>query len=315
MRRRSITSLLPGLMVMVLASAISGAAPQEGAAQSSPRIAEAICADPVVSDAEFPDSMAELTIPSGANRMSGVLYIAQGKNPHPTVLLLAGFPGNETNADLAQIIRRSGWNVLLFHYRGSWGSEGAYSWSNAVEDVASAVRFLREEKNASQYRTDPRRLVLVGYSLGGWVALMAAARDPSVRSVASISGVNLGGFGKAAKDPKVAAGSAAYLDGAMLPLRVRGASGEALVREMVAQAEEYDLLNQVDPLCSKSVLLLGGKRDKDIPIDQHHVPLVKAFQEKGAKRVSQVVIDTDHAYSDHRIALAEALLSWLEEQR
>lgn len=47
------------------------------------------------------------------------MYMAAGAGPHPTVLLLHGLPGNEQNVDLAQSIRRAGWNVLTLHYRGS----------------------------------------------------------------------------------------------------------------------------------------------------------------------------------------------------
>jgi pimeloyl-ACP methyl ester carboxylesterase len=53
--------------------------------------------------------------------LNAVLYIAAGEGPHPNVLLLHGLPGNEQNIDLAQSMRRAGWNVLTFHYRGSWG--------------------------------------------------------------------------------------------------------------------------------------------------------------------------------------------------
>ncbi|MFD3266336.1 hypothetical protein [Phenylobacterium ferrooxidans] len=32
--------------------------------------------------------------------------------------------GNEKNLDLAQAVRRAGWNAAAFNYRGSWGSPG-----------------------------------------------------------------------------------------------------------------------------------------------------------------------------------------------
>ncbi|MDO8912512.1 MAG: hypothetical protein Q8N10_08825 [Phenylobacterium sp.] len=32
--------------------------------------------------------------------------------------------GNEKNLDLAQAVRRAGWNAVTFNYRGSWGSPG-----------------------------------------------------------------------------------------------------------------------------------------------------------------------------------------------
>jgi len=37
--------------------------------------------------------------------------------------LLHGLPGYESSGDLAQSIRRAGWNVVFFHYRGTWGTK------------------------------------------------------------------------------------------------------------------------------------------------------------------------------------------------
>ena len=56
-----------------------------------------------------------------------------------TVVLLHGLPGNEQNLDLAQAIRRAGWNVLTLHYRGAWGSPGQFSLQHVLEDADAAV--------------------------------------------------------------------------------------------------------------------------------------------------------------------------------
>jgi len=49
-------------------------------------------------------------------------------------------PGFEQNGDLGQTLRRSGWNVLIFHYRGAWGSGGTFSFANCLEDVQAVRR-------------------------------------------------------------------------------------------------------------------------------------------------------------------------------
>ena len=99
--------------------------------------------------------------------MNGLFYLAGGLGPHPTIVLLHGFPGNEQNLDLAQAIRRAGWNVLTMHYRGSWGSPGVFSIAHVLEDVDAAVAFVREPEVATKYGIDTRRIVLGGHSMGG----------------------------------------------------------------------------------------------------------------------------------------------------
>jgi hypothetical protein len=44
----------------------------------------------------------------------------------------------------------------------------------------------------------------------------------------------------------------------------------------------------------------------------HHAPVVAALRAAGAGRLREEVFDADHAFSDHRVALARAVLDWLE---
>jgi hypothetical protein len=59
------------------------------------------------------------------------------------------------------------------------------------------------------------------------------------------------------------------------------------------------------------VLLVAGQRDSGVVPFVHHTPLVNAFQAAGATRLTEVWLDSDHAFSDKRIALAQTLLDWL----
>src|SRR5207247_5808074 len=98
--------------------------------------------------------------------LNGVVYVAQGRGAHATVVFLHGFPGDQKNADLAQAVRRAGFNALVFHYRGAWGSPGTYSYSHVLEDVTAALTWLRDPTTVDSMRIDPKRLILVGHSLG-----------------------------------------------------------------------------------------------------------------------------------------------------
>src|SRR4051795_12640090 len=125
-------------------------------------------------DAKFPAHNQQLLIPSHGVGMNAVLFEASGKGPHPTVILMHGLPGNERNLDLAQAIRRVGWDVLAFTYRGAWGSPGDFSISNAMEDTRAALEFARSGAGA-KLGIDKSHIVLAGHSMGGSTAAMAAA--------------------------------------------------------------------------------------------------------------------------------------------
>jgi hypothetical protein len=107
----------------------------------------------VVNSAElFPASSTELTFTANGQRMSGLIYQAAGKGVHPTALLLHGYPGNEKNLDVAQALRSEGWNVVFFHYRGSWGSEGEFSFINAEQDVQTVLAYISDPKKCYQVK-------------------------------------------------------------------------------------------------------------------------------------------------------------------
>ncbi len=74
-------------------------------------------------DTANPASMVEITEPSHDVQLLGVLYTAAGARPHatchmPHAIIYHGFPGYAQNLDLAQVLRRAGYNVLAVHYRG-----------------------------------------------------------------------------------------------------------------------------------------------------------------------------------------------------
>src|SRR3989454_12059001 len=111
--------------------------------------------------------MRAVLIPSAGVHLNGVVYVAQGRGAHATVVFLHGFPGDEKNADLAQAVRRAGFNALVFYYRGAWGSPGIYSYSHVLEDVTAALIWLPGPATAESMRGEPERLVLVGHRFGG----------------------------------------------------------------------------------------------------------------------------------------------------
>ena len=259
----------------------------------------AVVADPP-SDAKFPPRLAGITVPSHGVDMDATFYLAGGAGPHGTVLLLHGLPGYENNADLAQSIRRAGWNVLIFHYRGTWGTAGTFSQSSAIEDTAEAVRFLRT--NAAEYHSDPQRLVVVGHSLGGFLAGYEASYDPDITAVAMIAAINLG---RVNADPKERETRLKRWETQLHP--VRGTSATELFAEAERHAKDWDYLQWAQKLSTRPILLVEAD-------DQNHVDmeaLATALRQKNAVALNHVAVPTDHGFSDHRIALQTIVVEWL----
>jgi len=271
-------------------------------------IPKAVITDPEPDKAN-PATMQVAAIQSHGSKMNGVLYLAAGAGPHPTLLFLHGLPGNEQNLDLAQAVRRAGWNVLTMHYRGSWGSEGAFSFTHATEDALAALAWLRDPANAARARIDATRLAVAGHSMGGWLAAYAGAKDPGLVGVALISAWNLGAEAarsKAGGDK----GRAAFVQGMAENMEsLAGCTPESLSDDAFEHAEAWAFPGYAEKLANRPLLLISSE-DGNGPAS---AALSAAARKAGAKAVEEVTMTTDHSYSDHRIALQAAVVVWLEK--
>lgn len=297
--------MLPRLLLLTLT--LTFALPATLLAQQPP---SAVIADPTP-DAAHPPSMDSFQIPSHGQRLNAFMYIAAGPGVHPTVILLHGFPGNERNLDLAQAIRRAGWNVLYFDYRGSWGTSGSFSFNNSMQDTEAAIAYLREPAIAVRLHTDPANIVLIGHSMGGMIAAYTGAHNSSIRAIGLISAANMAsGHLSVAKpgEPASVATLAANLEKAGLsPLA--GCTSQSLAQELLANTARWDFTSFAPLLNPRPILIITS--------DDHLAPpndlLAANLRSLHDPHLTTVHLATDHSYSGQRVALATAVINWLNQ--
>jgi acetyl esterase/lipase len=106
------------------------------------------------------------------------LFLPKSKAPHPVVVLLHGgcflkqFEGLAQTSAIAADLAARGFAVWNVEYR-KLGEAGA-GYPGTFQDVGTAIDRLREA--APAYGLDLRRVVAVGHSAGGHLALWAASR-------------------------------------------------------------------------------------------------------------------------------------------
>ena len=236
-----------------------------------------------------------ITFDSDGHRLVGVAYLARGDEPKPTALLLHGCPGLEKNLDLAVVLRDRGWNAMVFHYRGCWGSAGRYDLRTIGRDVRAAVDHLQAGGCPG---VDPGRIAVVGHSLGGWAAILAAAADERLRAV-------------------VTCGAPAGLGALQL-------TSDALDREMIrflattpaeflTQRDEVgtrpgplDLVASISP---RPLLVIHGSEDEWVGADQGRLLYERAEEPRRYVEIK----GANHAFAWHRAALRDLITEWLDE--
>lgn len=242
--------------------------------------------------------------------MNAVFFLAAGEGPKPTVLLMHGLPGNERNLDLAQAMRRAGWNVLTFTYRGAWGSTGTFSIGNAVEDTRAALEYVRRPDIAATYGVDTTRIVLAGHSMGGFAAAMTGADDPAIAGIVLLDAANLGAMAAQVRPHGAAARTAAIASFDDLGHALVGATAETLVDEIIASPDSWNLTTHAEALARHPTLLVYATHG----IADDNRALAAAIEAQPGAHLQVMPLESDHAFADHRIALSVAVVDWLHSQ-
>jgi pimeloyl-ACP methyl ester carboxylesterase len=292
-------------LAKVAAALIVAITPVAASTAAPPHLIASTIVDPA-RDPQFPARNRQLVIRSGGSDMNALLFAAQGVGPKPTIILLHGLPGNERNLDLAQSLRRVGWNVLTFTYRGAWGSGGQFSLRNALEDAQAALDFARSAEGAKM-GIDPRRIVIGGHSMGGGISMLTAARNEGIAGLVLLDAWNIGkaasdmaARGQKARDELIA--GADDFGHALV-----GTTPASLADELALLDRGWNLLSTTETLRALPVLSIYATHG-DVA---DNVELVERLKRAGNLRVTGVELDSDHAFADHRIKLAQTVADWL----
>jgi acetyl esterase/lipase len=138
-----------------------------------------------------PQPPADARVPYGADPNQFLeIRLPRTKGPHSVLLNIhGGFWRAKYDlahaGHLCEALRAAGVATFNIEYRRVGNAGGA--WPGTFEDIRSAYRFVRQEH--SRFQLDLGRLVVMGHSAGGQLALCLTAHETSLRRVVSLAGV------------------------------------------------------------------------------------------------------------------------------
>jgi alpha/beta superfamily hydrolase len=189
---------------------------------------------------------------------------------------------------------------VTFNYRGSWGSPGPFRFAQNLQDGDAVLSYLRNPENALKLGVDPTRIAIAGHSMGGWVVAHTAAHDHALIGAILISMADMGLVGT-----RPHAQAVAMMADDMETLS--DVTAESMVAELKEHAKEFVVAGTAEGLARIPVLALTA--------NDHLAPqtdaLVAAIKAKGGTKITAMHVDTDHSWSDHRIALESTVITWL----
>lgn len=214
------------------------------------------------------------------------LWLTDDPGPSPAVVVVHGAGSRKENhADFARLATANGWAALTFDLPGHGASEREMSGA-AVDDVLTMVQLL-----AARGDVDANRVAVRGSSLGGFLAICAAAVGGEVAGVIAIC---------PASEDHLARG----VRSGRFEMRV----GDPLGLEAWLMAQ--DVGNAVEHIAGRPLILMHADGDTQIPSDHSE----ELYDRAGEPRELVIAPGGAHTTVQHDSELQAMALRWLERE-
>jgi uncharacterized protein len=257
----------------------------------------------------------KIELNSKGSKLDAAFYAADNDAPAPTVILLHGFPGNQTSPlGLAEKLNHAGMNVLVFNYQGSYNSEGNFSFDNCIDNVGAAIDFVKAPENITGYKIDTSKIVICGYSFGGAIALESAIHNQKIRHIISIAGDDHSvAIKKTAADPEYLKGYKQFVSKSFDPGGSFRGNIDSVLHSNIVNVDRYDLVKNAPILKGKNIMLIVGWQDNMSLMEVNALPLYRKLLQLKAEHVAIKGFETDHSFKNVSDDLANTIIHWIKE--
>jgi dienelactone hydrolase len=215
-----------------------------------------------------------------------MLWLPDAPPPWPAMVILHGAGSRKENhADFGRACAASGWTALAFDQRGHGAAEDGMN-PEALADVARMARFLARVDGV-----DPDRVCVRGSSMGGFMAIQAAATSDQISGAIAIC-------------PAGADRLLRGLRSGSLEMRVEPEAEAALE----AWLGEHDLRDAAELMGAKPLLLIHARGDEQIPAEDSE----ELHSHAREPRKLIVLPGGHHRSAQHDAELHGLALRWLE---
>jgi uncharacterized protein len=204
--------------------------------------------------------------------------------PRPGVVVVHGAGSRKENhADFARLATANGWAALTFDLPGHGASDPEFTGA-AVDDVIAMARLL-----ASEPEVDPRRVAARGSSLGGFLAICAAAASREIAGVIAIC--------PASED---------HLARGVRQSRFEMRIGDPV--DLEAWLAAQDIGDAVERIAGRPLVLMHAEGDTRVP-SEHTEDL---YERAGEPRKLVIAPGGAHTTLQHDPELQSIALRWLD---
>ena len=217
-----------------------------------------------------------------------LLWLPDADPPWPSMLILHGAGSRKENhADFARACAGRGWAALAYDQRGHGEAEDEMG-PGALADVGRMARFL-----AAREEVDPRRMCVRGSSMGGLLAIHAAATSAQIAAVIAICPA-----------------SEEHLLRGLRASELEFRAGERARAALAAWLSEHDLREAVELVGAKPLFIAHARGDERIPYTWSE----ELYDRAREPRKLVVVAGGHHRSVQHDPEVQGESLRWIERR-
>lgn len=263
----------------------------------------------------FSQTPEKVNLMSNGKALNAHFY--QGTSGAPTVVLAHGLPGNDVSPlNLAEDLNSKGYNILVFNYRGSFTSEGYFSFLNSFNDLDATISWLKQPDHISKYNLDTSRVIVCGYSFGGSLVMIEAIKNKSIKYIVNIAGGDQSVMlAKFVTDSLYRKKFETAVSGYFVPSGPLKAdpqlSFHQQVSDLIARRDEFDLNKYADRLTDRKILFIVGWIDYVSMLEENALPIYRKLVNRGG-HVSIQAFESDHQFREVRSDLAQTITDWIQ---
>ncbi len=220
-----------------------------------------------------------------SNLSAMFFYPNNGSDRCPVVCKAHGLISNkfEKEEELATMLTDEGIAYFTFHFTGFFESTGDFRIQTQLTNLDYIITYLTNHP-----KVDPKRIGLLGVSMGAAIAVCHASRDPRISSV--VLQAPLFDFDFVVNYPEFTAMMEGLALTGMVRLPLEGAK-----EELVQDIKGNNPLHCINRICPRPLLIIAGENDTFMPLSG----IKKLFEKAQSPKEFKLVENADHNLSNY----------------
>jgi len=227
-----------------------------------------------------------VNIPFYNRNLSAMFFYPNNESEkYPVVCKAHGLISNafEKEEELATMLTEEGIAYFTFHFTGFYDSSGETTIQTQLMNLDYIITYLTNHS-----KVDPKRIGLLGVSMGAAIAVCHASRDPRISSI--VLQAPLFDFDFVVNYPEFTS----MWEGLALTGLVR-LPIDGIKERLVQEIKGNNPLNCINRICPRPILIIAGENDTFIPLSG----IKKLFEKAQSPKDFKLVQNADHNLTNY----------------